>query len=219
MDRHIGYTRPSLTEHVRSTAMDTHIGYTRPSLTEHVRSTAMDRHIGYIRSSLTEHVRSTTMDRHIEYTRPSLTEHVRSTVDRHIEYTRPSLTEHVRSTTMECNRQVSSLTHIRGFRLLDTFNENEDTYSKIEPPFGHEHACEWCGAILWKHERLKRQTPCCSNGKIKIPTLTWEDMFDNQVSRGQYTNDNPCTRGEFMAQVNEYKRMFRDTAFAENSRK
>ncbi|KAH9178444.1 hypothetical protein AeNC1_017462 [Aphanomyces euteiches] len=40
MDRHIGYTRPSLTEHVRSTEMDRHIGYTRPSLTEHVRSTA-----------------------------------------------------------------------------------------------------------------------------------------------------------------------------------
>ncbi|KAH9117981.1 hypothetical protein LEN26_012298, partial [Aphanomyces euteiches] len=39
MDRHIGYTRPSLTEHVRSTAMDRHIGCIRPSLTEHVRST------------------------------------------------------------------------------------------------------------------------------------------------------------------------------------
>ncbi|KAH9118564.1 hypothetical protein AeMF1_008352, partial [Aphanomyces euteiches] len=35
------------------------IGYIRPSLTEHVRSTAMDRHIGYIRPSLTEHVCST----------------------------------------------------------------------------------------------------------------------------------------------------------------
>ncbi|KAH9183534.1 hypothetical protein AeNC1_014490, partial [Aphanomyces euteiches] len=39
IETHIEYIRPSLTEHVRSTAMDRHIGYTRPSLTEHVRST------------------------------------------------------------------------------------------------------------------------------------------------------------------------------------
>ncbi|KAH9117581.1 hypothetical protein LEN26_012587 [Aphanomyces euteiches] len=51
-------------------AMDTHIGYTRPNLTEHVRSTV--RHIGYTRPSLTENVRSTAMESHFVSTRPSL---------------------------------------------------------------------------------------------------------------------------------------------------
>ncbi|KAH9102903.1 hypothetical protein AeMF1_020639 [Aphanomyces euteiches] len=114
-----------------------------------------------------------------------------------------------------CDRFVN----VPAFQPLDTLDETITLYNKIEPPFGHEHACEWCGAMLWKNERLRRQTPCCGNGKIKINTPTWEDMYDMQVSRGQYTDANPCSREEFMQHVNAYKNMFRDSSFAENSRK
>ncbi|KAH9152549.1 hypothetical protein LEN26_003694 [Aphanomyces euteiches] len=112
-----------------------------------------------------------------------------------------------------------SFVNVPAFQPLDTLDETIILYNKIESPFGHEHACEWCGAMLWKNERLRRQTPCCGNGKIKINTPTWEDMYDMQVSRGQYTDANPCSREEFMQHVNEYKNMFRDSSFGENSRK
>ncbi|KAH9103528.1 hypothetical protein AeMF1_020139, partial [Aphanomyces euteiches] len=75
MDRHIGYIRPSLTEHVRSTAMDRHMEYIRPSL-----RWTMSSPIGYTRSCLTEHIHSTVtsaslanhMESHFVSTRPSL---------------------------------------------------------------------------------------------------------------------------------------------------